>query len=190
MGQYKARATNRIGIDDDEAQLIGEALERIGEESGEAPGPESIVAAARRETSVLHEYFDWDDERAAHAHRLAQARQITRSVVVVVRNTREEDVEVPAFGSLERRKTARAGARGHEEEERGYVQVEEVLSDEQKRHSALESLVRRMYASRDELTLYEEMEFLVSELDRSINVVEMEDAGSTAGRFLEQRAAG
>ena len=44
---------------------------------------EKIVAKAAPETSPLHPAFEWDDAEAARQHRLAQARLIMRSVVVV-----------------------------------------------------------------------------------------------------------
>lgn len=47
--------------------------------------PDSVVAHAAQENSPLHEYFEWDDSKAAHAHRLDQARSLITSVKVEVR---------------------------------------------------------------------------------------------------------
>jgi hypothetical protein len=44
--------------------------------------PSQIVEAARDENSPLHQVFEWDDTIAAQEHRLLQARQLIRTVVV------------------------------------------------------------------------------------------------------------
>lgn len=46
--------------------------------------PSEVVEAARDEDSVLHPQFEWDDEVAAHEHRLHQARALIRTVRVQV----------------------------------------------------------------------------------------------------------
>lgn len=66
------------------------ALEEIAASHGGCLTPEAVVAAAREPTHPLHEMFTWDDADAAEKHRLDQARQIIRSVRVVVQtDTRE-----------------------------------------------------------------------------------------------------
>jgi hypothetical protein len=42
--------------------------------------PQNVVFAARDEASPLHGEFDWNDETAAEAHRLEQAKRLIRSV--------------------------------------------------------------------------------------------------------------
>lgn len=47
--------------------------------------PDAVVAHAKDEDSPLHECFEWDDSKAAHAHRLDQARSLITSVKVEVK---------------------------------------------------------------------------------------------------------
>jgi hypothetical protein len=42
--------------------------------------PEAVVEAAKAEKHPLHRFFTWDDKKAAHAHRIDQARTLIRSV--------------------------------------------------------------------------------------------------------------
>lgn len=49
--------------------------------------PDAVVADAEKTTSPLHGLFEWDDAVAAREHRLDQARQIIREVLVTVRTT-------------------------------------------------------------------------------------------------------
>ena len=44
--------------------------------------PSLLVEEAKDPNSILHHLFEWDNEKAGHAHRLDQARQIITSVKV------------------------------------------------------------------------------------------------------------
>lgn len=44
--------------------------------------PQAVVEAATPEGSPLHQFFEWDNTKAAVAHREQQARQLIRSVVI------------------------------------------------------------------------------------------------------------
>lgn len=63
-------------------QVIGEALASIAERTDGVPDPSHVVNAARDEKSPLHQHFEWDDAKAAHAHRLDQARGLIRLIRV------------------------------------------------------------------------------------------------------------
>jgi hypothetical protein len=78
-------------------QRVGDALARIATENSGSLNPADVVAAARASDSPLHRYFEWDDRRAAKAHRLAQAEQLVHAVVMI-----EPDKErpTPAFVRL------------------------------------------------------------------------------------------
>lgn len=80
----------------DEAQLVGETLEQLREDSGtlDAPG---VVQAARPEESPLHKFFEWDDSEAAEKFRQSQARRLIGSVSVIVQRPNLEPQIVRAF---------------------------------------------------------------------------------------------
>lgn len=65
------------------AQIVGEALDRI-EQSGQDVTPSTVVDVARPDDAPLHPCFEWNDHKAAEEHRKAQARNLIRSVRVVV----------------------------------------------------------------------------------------------------------
>lgn len=64
-----------------DAQLAGEELERIGNESGVTA--KNVVAASKPEDAVLHPCFEWDDKTAAERWREHQARRMVGSLVTV-----------------------------------------------------------------------------------------------------------
>jgi ADP-dependent phosphofructokinase/glucokinase len=78
-------------------QVIGEALETIRLENGGELHPQAVVADARDAKSPLHRYFEWDDKKAAEAHRMDQARALIRSVRVI---DDKDEKSRPAFLSI------------------------------------------------------------------------------------------
>lgn len=58
---------------------------------------QALVDASRHEKAVLHNEFEWDDEKAATQHRRSQASCIYRSIEVLV----EERPATRAFHSIE-----------------------------------------------------------------------------------------
>ncbi len=77
---------------------LAEALEvvRHADPSG-VLRPEAVVEAARPAASPLHGWFEWDNGKAAHEHRLAQARRLINATVTVLGR---EEQEVRAYVSL------------------------------------------------------------------------------------------
>ena len=78
-------------------QLIGEALDSIRVESGGQLHPKMVVEGARDPKSVLHSHFEWNDAKAAEAHRMDQARALIRSIRVI---DEDDDRARPAFLSI------------------------------------------------------------------------------------------
>lgn len=50
--------------------------------------PDDVVADAQNPDSPLHELFQWDDAKAAHQHRLDQARQLITTIRVVTKTSK------------------------------------------------------------------------------------------------------
>ena len=104
-------------------EAIRAELERL--KSNGIIRPMDVVSAARKKTSPLHDWFQWDDGEAAHQYRLIQARNLLRVYVKV------EDVEnepVQAFVSLTTDRVKEGG---------GYRAMAEVMSDDALREQLL-----------------------------------------------------
>lgn len=74
--QWKADARYSIG-----ANIAAERLTKIKKQNGEIT-PRAVVDDAVNPKSPLHPCFEWDDGKAADAHRLSQARKLIGSIVV------------------------------------------------------------------------------------------------------------
>lgn len=64
------------------AQKIGEELQAITDANKGRLTPKDVVERARNPRNTLHKHFEWDDAKAADAHRLEQARELIRVVRV------------------------------------------------------------------------------------------------------------
>lgn len=65
------------------AQVAGVELARIQASQGRFFSPSAVVLAARPKKSPLHPAFEWNDAKAAAAHREDQARYLVRNIVVI-----------------------------------------------------------------------------------------------------------
>jgi hypothetical protein len=89
------------------AQRIGTELERIAKANNGTLTPRATVDAATDERNYLHRFFEWNNERAADAHRLDQARYLIR-VIRVVDETRQDSPVRMAFLSVSDGKAGRS----------------------------------------------------------------------------------
>jgi hypothetical protein len=83
---------------DADPQVIGENLAKIADANEGELKPEAVVEAARSNRNPLHKFFEWNDERAAHLHRINQARTLIRSVHLV--DDRVESGSIRAYESV------------------------------------------------------------------------------------------
>ena len=61
-------------------------LRQIEQKAGGVLRADDVLKDAKKPTSPLHDYFDWDDDVAAQKWRVEQARRLIRSVRVVIQS--------------------------------------------------------------------------------------------------------
>lgn len=76
--RWKSRFPN-AGI---EAQKAYKAIEQIRGRKGGKCSADDVVDAAKAKNHVLHNIFEWDDSKAAAAHRRRQAQDLMRALEV------------------------------------------------------------------------------------------------------------
>jgi len=79
-------------------EIINELI-RLKELNGDKLLPEIVVKEAKKESSLLHNLFEWNDSEAAHQYRIWQARELIRCVVTYIK-VDDEEKEVNVFVSL------------------------------------------------------------------------------------------
>lgn len=138
-----------------EAQVAGEELERLRSINNGRLTSEMVLAAAQADESPLHEAFEWNDARAALAHRLDQARYLIRSVEVVVERSGAEPTPVRAFVSVER------------DTDRSYTSTAHALADEELRRQVLDRAWHELEAWRRRHAELTEFARVFSEIDQA-----------------------
>lgn len=114
-----------------------ELLQGIYDQKGELT-PELVVAEAADPNSPLHDRFEWDDAKAAAAHRIEQARALIRSVRVTYAPSPEgEERTVRAFVSVRSPENGKP---------RAYLPTETALADDAVRKLLLSELKRELKA--------------------------------------------
>jgi len=129
--------TKRLDI-----EAVIPVLQRLEIKHG-ALTPEDVLTEARKRTSPLHGFFTWDDTEAARQWRLAEARELIRSVTVTYIGTDASSRTVRAFV--------------HYGEAHTYEAMARVLANDEKRAALLTqalaelAICRRKYADLKEL---------------------------------------
>lgn len=116
------------------ASAIGRRLETIRKQHGDVLKPEHVVADAKAEASPLHAYFEWDNSKAAHEHRLAQARRIIGAVEVIV-IVEDKETSVRQFHNVVIKQE------DDTDPVRGYVPLERIEADTDLREQVVNEVI-------------------------------------------------
>jgi len=111
-----------------------EELDRIAIRNGGVLRPLDVVNAARNPKSALHSRFTWDNDEAAHAHRLWEARQL---ITLYITHEPRLNREVQVYVSLPSDQANKHG---------GYRRLTDVLSDEEHRAELLAQALAELTA--------------------------------------------
>lgn len=133
--EWSFRAGSRLKGD---PKKVAAELQRIKKNSSgdkQQLYAESVVQAAEPTRSILHDYFEWDDDKAAQEYRLEQARHLIRSIRITYDNPKapEKDIEVKLFVNLDG---------GQTNTPEPYIDVATALTEEQYRAQLLRNALR------------------------------------------------
>lgn len=149
--RYAWRPGSRVSID---AEKAGRELAGIERKEGELT-PSNVLERARSANSSLHDHFEWDDSIAAEQHRLSQAGELIRSIVVdVSRSNVEPPKPTRAFVSVERQGS------------RSYVGVQTAMSDADLRRQVLERAKAELRAFRERYSDLQELAAIFAAMDK------------------------
>lgn len=129
-------------------------LTAIADRNGGRLTPELVVEAARDPASPLHSHFEWDDPKAAAAHRLDQARTLIRSVKIQV-TVADFTLKAPRF-------VHDPGA----ERQQGYITVAKLRTDEDLARESVVAEFARAAAAMNRARVVAAVLGLSGEIDR------------------------
>lgn len=133
-------------------------VEAIRKKAGGSVDPEDVVKRAKGKRNVLHPLFEWDDSKAAHAHRVECARGLMRSFHVVYKE--HPAVETRLYESVTVVSPSK-GDRGR----RVYEPVAEILADPDKRSSLMDEAMRDLATFRRKYRVLQELAIIHRNID-------------------------
>jgi len=139
---------------DDQAQEIGEAIEDLQDKIGAEVKPSHLLDAARSKSHRLHSYFEWNNSVAAEKYRNEQAKDMIRSVVIII-ETPIGPTETRAFVSV----------KSETEDGRRFVTVAQAMSNENYRNQAIEEALKKARFWRSQYKKYTELAPIFEAID-------------------------
>jgi hypothetical protein len=134
--RLKKKYKFKMGLGKD-AQLFGEFIEELAEQSNGQLKPEDVVAAAKPITSPIHDFFDWNDETAAVKWRVQQARYYLSTLEVMVK-TDGSTMSQKAWFSVNTKMKAGKGTK------RAYVVIDRALTESDLRVQVIQDALREL----------------------------------------------
>lgn len=128
-------------------------LERIRRINRGFLKPADVVSEAQHPESVLHPYFEWNDTKAAHEHRLEQARKLIRVSVTILPGA-EDYGPIRAYVKL-----------NDDNPNQGYRASTEVLSDTHNRKRLLDQALKEMATFRNKYRVLTELAEIFKAMD-------------------------
>jgi len=139
-----------------DADQVGNELERLRAAAGGLLTAEGVLGAAKRKRSPLHDFFEWDDNRAAQRYRLAQASYLLRVVVVVPEDDEERFHPVRAFVTV---------GQPDEAQPRTFTHVRAAMADDDMRDQVLGRARRELAGWRRRYRQLEEFAAVLEAID-------------------------
>ena len=134
------------------AEIVGKEFEKIEQEEGELI-PDTIVARAEDEESVLHPLFEWDDQTAAKAYRVEQARHVICALVTVLPESEDN-------------KTVRALVNVSVAREKGrFINIREAMESEKTKEVVMRAALAELISFKMKYARYKEFAKVCDAID-------------------------
>ena len=149
------RPAHGAPLTQEQAERYGSRIEELKAHKGYIV-PEDLVQDAKPESSPLHDFFEWDDKKAASKYRKRQAGNLLRWVHVVVRVDKEEEQTARAFYPV----VTVPKHRGD-----GYVSLKQVLDDVDYHEKVVKEAFAKLKSWRRIHNAYKEFEPVYDAMD-------------------------
>jgi hypothetical protein len=106
--------------------------------------PEMIVKASESEDSLLHEHFEWDNEKAGHSYRIWQARCLLNKMTLDV-----EGSEVRAFENLVIRVDSK--------KTQGYFSIDTIMQNKNLKNAVVKQVQKELMSMLKKYKRYEKI---------------------------------
>ena len=146
-----------------QAKIFGQELMKIQAESNGELTPKQVVNSARSPKSPLHDWFEWDNDKASEMWRLAQAGNLIRQI----------DIEIKYDGNNKKRQRAfvnvmKMGDNGaSDKSDKVYVSLETALTNDGYRQQTLTKALAEIAYWKQKYESYEELSDIFKAIRRT-----------------------
>lgn len=165
---YKPVRGSSITVE--QAQKFGEQIEALIEANDGSIVVTQVVDDAKHEDSPLHEFFEWNDQRAAERYRLNQARYILRSIEVMIKAEDGQENTVRAFHHVT---VDDSFTSARNKAEHVVVTIQRAMSEEDLRKQIIEEALRQLQAWQRKYRQYKELGAIIKAIDEIVGEIEL-----------------
>lgn len=122
---------------------------------------ETVLKVAEDDDSPIHELFEWDDSKAAHNYRLAQARTIINNLEVIVISSSEKEIRIPVFEIT----------KDESEPGRQYKHIDVLTSDD--RDYIVQTTIKHIRQLQTKLSAYKDFDSAIKHLQSAETELEL-----------------
>lgn len=133
----------------------GKCYEEI-QDIGDEVKPEQVVEKAANPSSELHKCFDWDDSSAANKYRLYQARLVINHLIVVTRETGDEEKEPVQFRVMLKNENTKGST---------YKQTLVMVRDEDEYRKLLDNAWKELHSFKQKYQCLSELAEIIALID-------------------------
>lgn len=157
-------SSKQLNLSDLRNESIREALIAVASRADGRVNPHAVVEEASDPASVLHQYFEWDDNEAGARYRLAQAEGLIRRVKLTImrRDPESKTVAVTSTRAFQNRTSQRKDANG------GYESIEDIMADSSKRNELLAQVLKEMQSYRKRYAELRELSSIWAAIDDAL----------------------
>jgi len=147
-------------------QVVGSELERIRNANGGKLFPPDVIDEAKREKSLLHTCFEWDDEIAGRKFRLQQARGLIKVIFIESIESKPLETPISAFVHISEQVETKNEDRPTEiKQVRYYDNTIEAMQVPEKREYILAKALRELESWQDRYDAYREFSLVFSAIE-------------------------
>lgn len=118
--------------------------------------PTAVVEAARNPDNIMHEYFEWDDNKAAEEYRLHQARHLICSITVeFTKADTKEPIVIRAYQHVEKH---------------GYMAAQDAMRHENYRSNIISQAFRDAAAFQQKYAALNEVAGIIKAIEKTMKI--------------------
>ena len=155
---FKAKEGASFG--EDKAQIYGEELEKLQKINDGKLTPKYVVEVAKDKSSPIHDFFEWDNNKASEKWRLHQARQLLNSIEIVITYNGKKE-EIRRYFNITKVEE------DNDDTKRVYIIMEEALSNPKYKKQILQRALEEIEYWQKKYSQYKELSMIFKSIEKT-----------------------